>query len=163
MIKRDDSIVSEEDIEIAKNKLEFGKKENKILNENQREILAIYQASKAYITKQKTTLFQEGLKKEDSIYPSKSEVLTQIKSYLAGFIGVEVIKHELYAVDSSDLKQANALAKTLVEEYEMATNSKDVLESIKNELRKELSNNSETIVALKDIMLSNEVILENEL
>lgn len=163
MIKRDDFEVSVDDIEIAKNKLEFGKKENKILNEKQREILAIYQASKAYITKQKTTLFQEGLKKEDTIYPSKSELLNKIKAYLSGFIGVEVIKHELYAVDSNDLKQANSLSETLVDEYEMATNSKEVLEGVKNDLRKELSNNSGKILALKEIMLENEVILEDEL
>ncbi len=163
MIKREDAIINEEDIEIAKIKLEFGKKENKILDEKQREILAIYQASKAYITKQKTTLFQEGIKKDDTIYPSKTELLNQIKAYLAGFIGVEVVVHELYAVNSDDLKQANALATLLVEEYEMATNIKEVLESIKNELRKELSNNKEKILELKIKMLKNEVIKEDDI
>mgnify|MGYP003571696583 CR=1 FL=1 len=163
MIKRDDATISEEDIEIAKIKLEFGKKENKILNDKQRDILAIYQASKAYITQQKTTLFQEGIKKDDTIYPSKTELLNQIKAYLAGFIGVEVVVHELYAVNSADLKEANALAKLLVEEYEMASNIKEVLENVKNELRKELSNNKEKIIELKNIMLDNEVIKEDDI
>lgn len=163
MIKREESIISDDDIEVAKNKLEFGKKDNKILNESQREILAIYQASKAYITKSKTTLFQEGFQKDDTIYPSKSELLNQIKAYLSGFIGVEVIKHELYAVNSDDLKNANKIAKLLVNEYEMATNEKEVLDSVKNELRKELSNNSDKILELTQSMLSNEVITVDEL
>lgn len=163
MIKRDDTKIITEDIETAKEKLEFGKKDNKILDAKQREILALYQASKAYITKSKTTLFQEGFKKEDSIYPSKNELIGQIKAYLAGFIGLEVIKHELYAVNANDLKQANKIAKLLVDEYQMASNEKDVIDAVKNELRTELSNNAEKIEKLKTIMLEKEVITVNEL
>lgn len=163
MIKRNDNIVNEVDIEIAKDKLEFGKKENKILDDKQRDILAIYQACKAFITKKRTTLFQEGIQKDDFVYPSKSQLLADIKGYLAGFIGVEVVVHELYAVNSSDLKKANKIAKLLVEEYEMASNTKDVLENVKNELRKELSNNKTKIEELQAIMLKNEVITEDDI
>ncbi len=63
MIKRSSKTLEHEDIELAKNKLEFGKKETLILDETQKEILAIYQASKAYITKSKVSLFDEVLKK----------------------------------------------------------------------------------------------------
>ena len=163
MIKRNAKELSFEDIEIAKVKLEFGKKEQKLLNEVQRDILALYQASKAFITQAQTTLFQEGFQKEDMVYPSKSELLHQIKAYLAGFIGVEVIKHELYAVNAHDLKQADILAKQLVCEYHMASNEKEVIENVKNELRKELSNNADKIEQLKNIMLEKEVITVNEL
>ena len=162
MIKRDDKIISEEDIEVAKQKLEFGKKDTKILSQVQREILATYQASKAYISQSKITLFQEGIAKEDSVYPSKSELLNHIKSLLSGFIGVEVIKNELYAVNSDDLKNAHSIAKQLVQEYEMASNEKDVIENVKDELRKELSNNHDKIIELRDIMLKNEVITAND-
>lgn len=162
MIKRNDTTLKDEDIEIAKHKLEFGKKENKILDEQQREILAIYQASKAFITQQKTTLFQEGFKKEEIIYPSKTQLVNEIKGYLAGFIGVEVIKHELYAVSSQDLKKAHKIANKLVETYEMASNENEVLETVKNQLRRELSNNYEKIEKLKNIMLKQEVIKEDE-
>ena len=160
MIKRNAKELSFEDIEIAKIKLEFGKKEQKLLNEAQRDILALYQASKAFITQAQTTLFQEGFQKEDMVYPSKSELLHQIKAYLAGFIGVEVIKHELYAVNAHDLKQADILAKQLVCEYHMASNEKEVIENVKNELRKELSNNADKIEQLKNIMLEKEVITQ---
>ena len=163
MIKRDDKVILLQDIEMAKEKLEFGKKDNKILNESQREILAIYQASKAFITQSKTTLFQEGLKKEEIKYPSKSELLSQIKAYLSGFVGVEVLKQELYAVNSDDLKMANTIAKQLVHEYEMANDEQEVLNSIKDELKREFTDNKEKLLQLTQIMLNNEVILNNEL
>ena len=51
MIKNNNKVLSENDIEIAKNKLEFGKKQLKILDSEQKEILAIYQTCKAYIKK----------------------------------------------------------------------------------------------------------------
>jgi ATP-dependent metalloprotease FtsH len=162
MIKRDDATILEADIELAKNKLEFGKKENKILTNPQREILAIYQASKAYITRQKTTLFQEGFKKEENVYASKSQLLQEIKSYLAGFIGVEVIKDESYAVNKEDLKMANKLALSLVEEYEMANSAKELMDTMKQELREELKANIQTLHKLIELMLENEVIEANE-
>lgn len=163
MIKRDDICVNEDDILNAKNKLEFGKKENKILNEQQREILAIYQASKAYITKEKTSLLQEGFSKKDTVYPSKSQLFQEIKAYLAGSIGVCLIKNEEYAVNSHDLKLANNLAVTLVNDYKMANNVEEVLHLIKDELKKELSLNINTLNKLTNIMLEKEIIREDEI
>lgn len=162
MIKRNDSVISNEDIEVAKNKLEFGKKDNRLLTESQREVLAIYQASKAFITGEKTTLFQEGISKDESIYPSKSELLHQIKSYLAGFVGVELLKGEPYAVSRDDLKQANTTAKLLVNEYAMAKDEKEVIEKIKDELTDELKSNRDTLLQLSQKMLQNEVINTND-
>ena len=59
MIKREDVSINEKDIQTAKSKLECGKKENMILDEKQKEILAIYQASKAFISKKRILLFDE--------------------------------------------------------------------------------------------------------
>jgi len=63
MIKRKSKILDSDDIEIAKNKLQFGKKQIKILDEKQKEILSIYQASKAFISKTKVSLFDESYRK----------------------------------------------------------------------------------------------------
>ncbi len=63
MIKRGAKILDIEDIEVAKKKIEFGKKDALVLTENQKDILAIYQASKAYVSKSKVSLFDEGIKK----------------------------------------------------------------------------------------------------
>jgi len=162
MIKRDDIELNEEDIEIARNKVEFGKKEQKLLNTAQKEILAIYQASKAFISQEGISLFEEGIKKENDIYPSKSKLLQNIKKYLSGSVGIEVVKHEMYAINSEDLKHANDLANDIVVKYNMSNNTEELILGIKNELRSELSRNSDEILRLKDLMLENEIItLEN--
>ena len=85
MIKREDVILNGTDINIARTKIEFGKKEQKVLNAEQKEILSIYQASKAFISKEQTSLFEEGIKKEDDIYPSKSKLLYDIKKIFKWF------------------------------------------------------------------------------
>jgi ATP-dependent metalloprotease FtsH len=163
MIKREDKVVLNEDIELAKNKLEFGKKENLILSEEQKDILAIYQASKAFVTKTKVALFDEGVKKIDSVYPSYNELLENIRRYLCGSIGVEVIKKQKHAINSGDLNKAYELAQAIVDDYKMAKDANVLIEDISNELRSELSHNATDINRLKNIMIKNEVITEDDI
>ncbi|AXH09577.1 cell division protein FtsH [Malaciobacter halophilus] len=162
MIKRESKVLEEEDIEIAKNKLQFGKKQTKILDEKQKEILSIYQASKAFVCKSKVALFDEGVSKLETTYPSYNELIENIRRYLAGNIGVEVIKKEQYAVNSEDLKHAMKIASSMVEKYKMANDANELINRVKNELRAELSHNAIEINRLKDIMIKNEVISEND-
>ena len=163
MIKRKAKILDSEDIEIAKNKLEFGKKQIKILDEKQKEILSIYQASKAFISKRKVALFDESVEKINATYPSYHELCENIKRDLAGFIGVEVIKKEKYAINHKDLESADKIANEIVNKYKMASSVDELLNNIKNDLRAELSHNSDEINRLKDIMLKNEVITSDDI
>ena len=158
MIKNDKKILDNTDIEIAKNKLEFGKKQIKILDEKQKEILSIYQASKAFISKTKVALFDESVQKLNSTYPSYHELCENIKRDLAGFIGVEVIKKEKYAINHEDLESAFKTASEVVNKYKMVNSVEELLTNIKNDLRSELSHNADEINRLKNVMLKNEVI-----
>ncbi len=158
MIKNDKKILDNDDILIAKNKLEFGKKQIKILDEKQKEILSIYQASKAFISKTKVALFDESVQKLNSAYPSFHELCENIKRDLAGFIGVEVMKKEKYAINHEDLESAFKTANEIVNKYKMVNSVEDLLTNIKNDLRSELSQNAEEINRLKNVMLKNEVI-----
>ena len=163
MIKRDSKILDMDDIEVAKNKLEFGKKQIKILDEKQKEILSIYQASKAYISKSKVALFDESVTKLNSTYPSYNELIENMKRDLAGVIGVEVIKKEKYAVNHKDLESAENTADDIVNKYKMANSVEEVLTNVKNDLRAELSHNAADINRLKNIMLENEVITVDDI
>ena len=158
MIKSNKKILDNDDIEVAKNKLEFGKKQIKILDDKQKEILAIYQASKAFISKTRVALFDESVQKLSSTYPSYQELVENIKRDLAGFIGVEVIKKEKYAVNYVDLENASKTAHDVVNRYKMANSVDELLTNVKNDLRTELSQNADQINRLKEIMLKNEVI-----
>ncbi len=163
MIKNNKRILNNDDILIAKNKLEFGKKQIKILDDKQKEILAIYQASKAFISKTKVALFDESVQKLNSTYPSFQELCENIRRDLAGFIGVEVIKKEKYAINHEDLESAYKTANEIVNKFKMANSVDELLSDIKNDLRSELSLNSEEIIRLKDIMLKNEVIIKDDI
>ncbi|XPV70496.1 MAG: AAA family ATPase [Halarcobacter sp.] len=163
MIKREDKLVKLEDIELAKNKLEFGKKQALLLDDSQKEILSIYQASKAYVTKSKVRLFDEGVNTIDSIYPSYEELLENIKRYLSGSIGVEVVKKQKYAINSQDLNKAYELANKIVQEYKMGKDSAELIEKLSNELRTNLSNKDTEIRRLKEIMIKNEVITVDDI
>ena len=163
MIKRKSKILDSDDIEIAKNKLQFGKKQIKILDEKQKEILSIYQASKAFISKNKVALFDESVEKINATYPSYHELCENIKRDLAGFIGVEVIKKEKYAINHKDLENAEKIADEIVNKYKMSNSIDELLNNIKNDLRAELSHNSDEINRLKEIMLKNEVITLNDI
>jgi ATP-dependent Zn protease len=163
MIKHDSKILDTNDIEIAKNKLEFGKKQIKILDEKQKEILSIYQASKAFISKSKIALFDESIQKLNSTYPSYHELVENIRRDLAGVIGVEVIKKEKYAINHKDLENASKVANDIVNKYNMANSVDELLTNVKNDLRAELSHNADEINRLKDVMIKNEVITLNDI
>ena len=163
MIKRGSKILDSDDIEIAKNKLEFGKKQIKILDKKQKEILSIYQASKAFISKSKVALFDESVEKINTTYPSYHELIENVRRDLAGFIGVEVIKKEKYAINHKDLESADSIAKDIVNKYKMANSVEELLNNVKNDLRAELSHNADEINRLKEIMIKNEVITLNDI
>ncbi|WP_419764667.1 MAG: AAA family ATPase [Arcobacter sp.] len=163
MIKLNDNVLEDKHIDIAKNKLEFGKKENFVLSDNEKEILSIYQASKAFITKEKVSLFDENSTNLKTLFPSKSELKKELKKYLSGSIGIEVLKDEQYAIFEEDLKKADDLAKDMVEKYAMAKDYKELIEQTKVELKTQLDENYDEIKKLTKIMIEKEVIEENEL
>ncbi len=158
MIKRGSKVLEQEDIDSSKKKIEFGKKDTLILDDEQKEILAIYQASKAYISKSKVSFFDEATKQINKTFPSYEELKENIRRYLAGSVGVEVIKKEKFAINSEDLNKAHNLATQVVDKYKMAPNTEVLLSEISNSLRSELSHHRKEINRLKEIILKNEVI-----
>ena len=163
MIKDGKNILDDADIEIAKNKLEFGKKQLKILNCEQKELLAIYQSCKAFISKSKVNLLEEGVSKIDKVFLSNSELNTNIKRELAGNVGLELIKKEKFAIGEDAIKRAEEMALLMVEKYKMASSVDEIIFSAKESLKLEISSNIEKIEELTKIMLENEVITLEDL
>ncbi len=159
MIKRGDISLMDEDINIAKQKVQFGKKQLNILCETQKDLLATYQACKAFIIQKKVSLFDDGISDEMCEYPSKSELIEKIKGYLAGSVGLEIIKNEQFAVFPNELSSAKEIATNMVELYGMGKNVEDILEEARGELKIALSSNYAEIERLKIMMLKDEVIV----
>ena len=158
MIKRDGTSLLENDLEFAKQKIQFGKKQIKILTVEEKDILATYQAGKAYITQSKVNLLDDGVSTEDLIYPSKTELKNIIKKYLSGSIALEIIKNETYVVFESEIKEAYSIANKMVNEYKMAESTEILIQNIKDELKTDLLSNINEVKNLRDILLKDEVV-----
>ncbi len=166
MIKRNGKILNEDDISIAKQKVQYGKKQLNILCSDQKEILAIYQASKAFVLQSnnnnfttKLSLFDEGINDDECIYPSKAQLEQKIKNNLAGSIGLEIVKKQPYAVFDSELNKAYKIAEEMVIKYKMAKNSIDIIEKVKDQLKTQFLENIDKIDYLKQQLLKDEVIV----
>jgi len=168
MIKRDDKMINDDDIDIAKRKIQFGKKEHYFLDEKEKNILATYQASKVYILKQnkiynkslnKVSLFDEGISSGDLMFLSKSYLENQITNNLAGSIGVEVLLNESYVVFESELKEAKNKAIDMEKRYDMVNSYETVLQNIKSKLQEKINANKDEILNIKDILLKEELIV----
>jgi len=158
MIKRDGTSLLEDDVEFSKQKIQFGKKQITILSSEQKDILATYQAGKAYISKSKINLFDNGMINEDLIYPSKTQLKELIKKYLSGSIALEVIKNESYIVFEEELKEVYKIAHKMVDDYKMASSVDILIQDIKDDLKTNIISNIDEVRKLKDILLKDEVV-----
>ena len=159
MIKRDGTTVLEDDIDEAKQKIQYGKKQIHILNTNQKNILATYQAGKAFVTKEKISLFENGVFEENLIYPSKTQLENQIKKYLAGSIALEVIKNESFVVFEEEINQAYKIAQDMVEVYKMEQSKDLLIQKLRDELKTIIIQNVDEVKNIKEILLKDEVIV----
>ncbi len=162
MIKRNAKIISSEDIETAKQKIEFGKREKMIFSKEQKELIAIYQASKACYTKKPLKLFDYS-KDADIEYLSKTKLLSVLKGYLSGGVGISLLMGEEYAINSNDFKKAFELAKKLQREYNISISYREILPKLQKELTKELEKKLDVIKKYKEILLKNEELKEGDL
>jgi ATP-dependent metalloprotease FtsH len=159
MIKRGAKQIDESDIELAKRKVQYGKQESRILYHEEKDILATYQATKAFITQQKISLFDEGIQNNDCLYPSKSKLIKKIKYNLAGIVGLEVIKKEQYVIFQSEINNAYQIAKDMKYIYRMIDDDKKLIEDIKDELRIYITKNIQELLNLKQILIKEEIIV----
>jgi len=158
MIKRDGTSLLEDDVNFAKQKIQFGKKQITLLTQEQKDILATYQAGKAYISQKKVNLFDDGISNEDLVYPSKQELKEMIKKYLSGSVALEVIKNESYVVFENEVKEAYVVASKMVDDYKMASSVETLIQNMKDELRTDIISNIEKVKNLRDVLLKDEVV-----
>lgn len=160
MIKRGDKIISQEDMELSKQKIQFGKKQFNLLSDAQKDILATYQAGKAFISRSKVCLFDCEIPVNDEIvYPSKTQLEDKIKKLLAGSITLEVIKGEPFVVSEEEIKEAYETARKMVEDYKMDDSVDKIIINIKSQLKTLITNNIDEIEVLKDKLSKDEVVV----
>lgn len=159
MIKRNGVSILEEDIEISKQKIQFGKKQIMILSDEQKDILATYQAAKAFISEDKVCLFDCEIYHYNLTYPSKTQLLKNIKKYLAGSVALEVFKNDLFVVSQDELNEAYRIADDMVQKYKMDSCIENIIDPLKESLRVEIINNKDKIMDIKTRLLKDEVVV----
>jgi ATP-dependent Zn protease len=155
---RKDKKIKQSDIEIAKTKVKFGISETKLLDTEQKDVLATYQASMAFFTKQKTFLNSTQIMQNNIIYPSFKDLKEQIRNYLAGDEGLKALKGDGYFIDKTNITNAYKLANEICSEYKMYSNKNKLIAKIKKSLQKEIINNKDIILDLKKKLLNDEVV-----
>jgi ATP-dependent metalloprotease FtsH len=159
MIERSGTTIVEDDIVVSKQKLQFGKKQLVLLDDEQKNILAIYQASKAFITQQRVKLFEEGLVFDEIVYPSKKQMIDRIKALLSGSVGLDVFLNQEYIVYENDIKQAYEIADEIVNRYKLSTLSVDeLIQEAKISLKIIINEKKNDIMNIKEILLKDEVV-----
>jgi len=116
------------DFEAVKDKVLQGKHKILSLTEKEREIQAVYQASKSVVATWLDVEFSKiGLVNRDFITNereilSKSRLLSQVKVYLAGSIATKIRYKEQYTNASGDLHKAKELIHKIIYQYSMGDN-----------------------------------------
>ena len=159
MIKRSCNILNESDISLAKQKIKHGKQQITILSEDQKDILATYQAGKAFITQSKVNLLDKGIAQIDLIYPSKKELECKIKAYLAGSVALEVIKDEQYVVFEEEITEAYKIAEDMCDKYKMSSDKNQLIIKLKDQLKTDILSNIDEVKRIKNILLEDETVV----
>uniref|UniRef100_UPI00165CA52F AAA family ATPase n=1 Tax=Helicobacter pylori TaxID=210 RepID=UPI00165CA52F len=110
------------DILEVKDKIAYGKKKPQTLDENQKELVALYQSAKALsaywleIEFDKAPLLGEFIAFNENKIHSESEIKNYIKVYLSGTIILELLYKERYSLSKQDLQKAKFLNEFMASE-----------------------------------------------
>lgn len=142
MIKRGGTSLLEDDIKVAKTKIEFGLSENKFLSSEELEVLALSKATKQFMSK-----YKEAINKS---IKSKTELVNIIKYHLSSSVAMEVFKNEPYAIDAKDIKEAYETVDLMKKSYKMIDDTDSLISQLRAELKDEIITNQSEILAIKD-------------
>ncbi|MDO7252713.1 AAA family ATPase [Helicobacter cappadocius] len=167
--RRKSDIIELKDILDVKDKVALGKKKIISLNEEEKNILSLYQSAKvisAYylnIDFDKVALVSDFIIDKNKEILSRSEMNNKIKVYLSGVIALELIMSEKYTNAKEDIKKAKNIAKEMCEVYGMANKiiTKDldisrILSAAHLEQMEFLNNYKEVIISLSKVLLEKE-------
>lgn len=162
-------IINNDDFKVVENRVIDGKKHLHSLNQNEKQIQAIYQSAKALMAEfcginfNQISLLSDKFGASDTFLSSKSDLLGLIKVHLAGICAMNLITGELYTNSKNDIKIAKNIARELVMEYGMGDRimpsddeTRELLERIRSEVNELIDKMRSEIDALAKFLLENE-------
>lgn len=175
-LKRGSKTLDLEDFEKVKTKVASGKRKEIILNEDEKEIQALYQGAKALsaywygLDFERINLLEDNFVKNDIEIESKTMLQNRLKVYLSGIAALSIYKEDMFSNSKTDLKNSLNLAHNIVYEYGMGEsfmpNDEDILKIINSnysEVREFLKTMQNTLFEISKFVFAYEVITSRKI
>ncbi len=175
-LRRDSSVITNEDFFASQSKIEGGIKKQLTLSAEEKNILSLYQAAKALcaywceIEFDKVSLLGDGIKNADKNLLSKTDLLNRIKIALSGNVVLEMNVGEVFTNCKDDIQIAKEIAREMCESYAMGekiiVSIEDILEildSVQDELKIFFTSSKGALLEAQKYLLENEKITKDEL
>lgn len=175
-LRRDSSVITNEDFFASQSKIEGGIKKQLTLSAEEKHILSLYQAAKALcaywceIEFDKVSLLGDGIKNADKNLLSKTDLLNRIKIALSGNVVLEMNVGEVFTNCKDDIQIAKEIAREMCESYAMGekiiVSIEDILEildSVQDELKIFFTSSKTVLIRAQKHLLENEKITKDEL
>ncbi|TKX29912.1 AAA family ATPase [Campylobacter estrildidarum] len=160
-LRRNSTLVEENDFYAVLNKVLVGKKKILTFSDEEKKIQATYQAAKALsayyfdIGFEKFTLIEDRFKEYEHNIRSKSELINRIKVYLAGSRAMNLIYNETYTNSQNDFLKIKELLEYMTN-FDMIEEAN--LDGYKKEVDEFLIPMKEKILKLSEFLLDQEKI-----
>ena len=164
-LRQHDFHVTIEHFHQVKDKVMFGKKQLKMLNDEQKQYRVTYQAGKALSATYFDLAFEKLMLSNEKLTPSidepliKHELESRVKMLLAGMVACDIRFKEHASNAKDDLDEAKELIKSMLNDYGMGRNlmkSQNEEEILMNRLYSECK---ELMVSLNTVIKKVEVVL----
>ena len=164
------------DFESVKEKVVSGKRREASLDEKEKQIQALYQASKIFsaykigLDFEKITLLQREFAEQKGNIQSKSSLVDLLKLYLSGNEACKIFFNESYSNAKEDILKAKELSRRMVDEYGMGnsllSNSIDIdhlLEFSKEEIAIFIKDHKNEIERVSKLLSQKEFVTRKEI
>ncbi|RAX59278.1 AAA family ATPase [Helicobacter monodelphidis] len=175
-IKRKSPKITMEDVLASKDKVVLGKRKQLSVSDEEKKILATYQAAKALAAYwmemefEKISLINEGIKEFDKELLSRSEIFNKIKILLSGITALEINYGESYSNCEEDLNKAKVLALEMAEKYGMGDkiigdsyDALQILGNAKNEMKEFFESSKVALKSIEERLLEQERLSKEEI
>lgn len=175
-LRRDSSVITNDDFFASQSKIEGGIKKQLTLSAEEKHILSLYQAAKALcaywceIEFDKVSLLGDGIKNADKNLLSKTDLLNRIKIALSGNVVLEMNVGEVFTNCKDDIQIAKEIAREMCESYAMGEkiivsieDILDILDSVQDELKIFFTSSKTALLEAQKHLLENEKITKDEL
>ncbi len=174
-LKTGKKIIETEDFLAVKDKVLLGKRKILTYTEEEKRIQAAYQAAKAVVAYwlevdfDKIGLLTDYFQTSEKEIVSKTDMINRIKVHLAGDAMMHLHFNEHFTNAAQDLKEAQMVARDMVEHYGMAerlmggvSEEEQILTEARSEVESFVARAEEGIIRLADEILRREVISKED-